>query len=203
MAEHKRERTRMSWGKKVLIGLAAFTVLAGLVSFFDDAAEQPAAKSSTWSVDRAEEATGTNADPKPTPARPPEPATPRQRLVRAVANADIAGERARVEYSPQPLNTAVITWDVRENLTNGLTCSGAKDDALQLLKATHRSGVRLRGAGFRGMYPFTDQYGYPIRGRLLWAWVDRAAMHRVNWSQVDLLDLADFASRYGIHRDCH
>lgn len=129
--------------------------------------------------------------PTPEPTATPEPPTEIPTLasqVRTAVNAVLSKSNRKVER----ITTAVadpdqkhpqifIRWTINDNLSEGLIKSGARHDAVNILKAIADLSVDYSAIVIEGTFPLVDKLGNSTETVVVHASYPKATIDKVNW----------------------
>lgn len=193
----------ITWARKhpIWAGVIALLVVSILAAPFTGTSEtEPTAKDDTSSETKKDDA-GDKAEKSKAPKgseAPAKPKTPRQLVEEAVDDLDVEGAKVSDETTPRDY---VIEFEVSDNLTNDMIRTGADNDAKEILEAVAKADPKLRSVGIRGLFPLVDDYGEESKGQVYWAYFPRAVVQRINWDNLDVVELETIADAYALHPD--
>jgi hypothetical protein len=207
---------RLSAFLTVVVALVGILIVAGIIGALagdpESTSSPQATASPTVATTQAPSTTveepATTAEPettaKPTTTAKPKPIPSKTILRNAVVEA--LGESNRnVKRLPQFGATEgeyiALTWRINENLTEGLTKSGARLDGVNILKAIR--GVpehdRYKGVVLKGTYPLVDQLGNSSEETVIRATYERRTLERINFDGIDYKKIFDIADSGSTH----
>lgn len=129
--------------------------------------------------------------PPPAPATQ-EPAVPANAGVGQTAPTSPEAQirQAIAEQYRKPVDVQVtgrrvlVTFDVAENLTLGMSRRGAQIDVKSILEGVDDSGFDFESVFIHGMAPLVDRFGHKSRDTVINVGYDRATVDRINWENM-------------------
>jgi hypothetical protein len=209
-------KRRLSAFLTVAVSLVGILIVAGIIGAL---AGDPESTSSTQATAAPTsvattvppttiEKPATTAEPVTT-AKPPTTAKPkpipsetllRNAVVKALGESNRKVKRLP-QFSANEGEYIVLTWRINENLTEGLTKSGARLDGMNMLKAIRAvpEHDRYKGVSLKGTYALVDQFGNSSEDTVIRAGYDRSTLEKINFDGIDYKTIFDIADRGSIH----
>jgi len=139
-------------------------------------------------------APATKAAPAAAAETPAKKIEHRVRKALGSSNRDVKRVRS-VKWSAAK-GTVTVAWAINDNLTEGLTKTGARLDAKEILEAVKDRAIPIKRVVLVGSFPLQDQYGNASEETVVRATFSGEVMDRINYETVDIrriYDLADSA----------
>ncbi|HLT60888.1 MAG TPA: hypothetical protein VK020_06820 [Microlunatus sp.] len=177
-APRKSRRKPILIGVAVVLGMAA---IGGIMDAVSGDGDDPAAAATT------------SPSPKATATKS---ASPQQKLRDAISKELGRGNRDEVKrLSEVTLNGDMLTvkWAINEQLTEGLTRKGARQDVVDIVKGIQKSGVKVDRAHLHGSYSMKNTYGEVNEQTVLRVLYTGETIDRIVPDRVDRDKITDLA----------
>lgn len=118
----------------------------------------------------------------PTVTNTPEPvAILRSAIVEALRDSNRDVERLS-EVEIGALGIINVQWSINDNFSADWIKSGARSDAVEILKAIHTSGLQRDSINLTGTFSMRDQFGNTSESPVVWLTFSVDTMNRINWA---------------------
>jgi hypothetical protein len=164
-------------------------VLATCVGGGDDDKGGGASSDNTPSATEPSE--GPSETPTPSASESPtreSPTTPQAQLEDALNDADMLGDVKKVVVNTDA-RSAVVTFAIADNLTNGLIRSGAKKDTLEIIGAAQEVRPKLRQLTVNGTFAMQNKYGKDLgQVKVMYANYEKVDLDNIEADNVTIQD---------------
>lgn len=164
--EQEQEQSRRGWWKPVLTWAAAHKIWAAVIvlvlvsvvagPFMEEEPSETQAATAQPS-DQPESESPESPEPTPKP-KPQEVLADAVRDALGDSNRDDVERVQDVTYL-RAYKSAVVTWAIDDNLTEGLLKEGVEVDIADILQAVQESGVKVKDLNLQGTFSMVDQLG--------------------------------------------
>ncbi len=190
---------RRKINKRILLGVGSLLLLFILIGVFGSNGSKTDT-SVTSSPSATTDTPATPSSPLAAPSiAPPVVISPVDALQSAIKKglSDSNGNRkgvARLSPVQHAGSTYTVKFAVDENLTEGLTKNGMRQDVLQIIKAVKSAEpVNLRTLRIVGTYSLQDQYGAASEDTVVDAGYSRDVLGKIQPENVDYKSIVDLA----------
>lgn len=118
----------------------------------------------------------------PTATNTPDPVTAlRSAIVAVLGDSNRGAERvAKVEIAA--LGVINVQWAIDDNFSADWVKSGARSDAVEILKAIHASGLQRDLINLVGTFSMVDQFGKKTEDPVVWLTFSVDTVNQINWA---------------------
>jgi hypothetical protein len=189
-AEKPPEPTRaQTIGCLAATAIVLLIVLATCVGGGDDDKGGGASSDNKPSVTETSKSPSESAtqSPSESPTRE-KPATPQAQLEDTLDEADMLGDVKQVVVN-MDTRTAVVTFAIADNLTNGLIRSGAKKDTMEIIAAAQEVKPKLRQLTVNGTFAMQDKYGKDLgQVKVMYANYEKVDLDNIQADNITIQD---------------